>query len=147
VAVGVCALLPSTASASESHVQYVTTHTVTTSIVHCEGVTPLDEFSPVFVTETTNTTTIQESSSPKSAVFGTVTVTAPGGRSLRYIDRYSITSVQPEVWAVTGWGVVGPGALGGDITYLEGGTANINHYGGQYLVSGHSLSVCTALGA
>ena len=143
--VGVIVALPTAAFAAPP----IVTHTKTTYTVNCEYTTPLDLSTPIPVTETINTTKIQDSSSLISTVVGVVTVTAPNGRTLRFVDHYTDTPIgnPPEVQEISGRAVVGPGAFGGDITYLEGGSAYIDHYGIQHLISGPSLSVCTALGA
>jgi hypothetical protein len=52
-----------------------------------------------------------------------------------------------EVQAVKGWALVGPGALGGEVSYLDPGKADIDHYGTATVLSHHSENVCSTLGA
>ena len=121
--------------------------TTTTSTVYCADVTPLDTISPVALTETQTLTEIPFRSS--TFVLGLVTLTGPGGGTLRLIDAYLATPVgnPAEVTDVEGWVVVGPGAIGGDVTYIEGGSAFVDHYGVPGDIQGPSIDACVALDA
>jgi len=145
LATGVAVAIPTTAFASPCHGQptrqnpsppppIFTTTTFTTRCGDEPNITPLQE----------TTATAQEG----STTIGTVTIMAPNGRSLRFAENYRSTPVgnPPEVTDITGWAILGPGAIGNDIIYLEGGTAAVNHYGVPSLISGRSLDVCQSLG-
>ena len=147
VATGVAVVMPSTAFASPWHGDRQPTHqnpsppvlvfTTATFTTRCG-----DEPNPTLLQETTTT------ANTNSGVIGIVTITAPSGRTLRFAENYqnTIPVGTTEVTDVTGWAILGPGAIGNDIIYLEGGTAAVNHYGVPFLISGRSLDVCKALG-
>ena len=130
-----------------------------TSLLKCSDVTPLDTISPVTLTETVNTkvfqgppTTFTEADGvtltfPSTFTIGSVRITAPNGRSVWFFEAYRTTEIEIELYQTTGWAVVGPGANGNDVTYLEGGSATINHYGVPFEITGRSLDLCKALGA
>jgi len=133
----------------------------TTATIHCSDVTPLDTISPVTLTETVHAIQIQGpttsfteadgtivSGNPSSFTVGVVTLTNVGnGRTMRFVEAFHMTIVALEVYQDTGWAVVGPGAIGNDVTYIEGGSATLNHYGVPFAFTGRTLDVCKALGA
>jgi hypothetical protein len=62
--------------------------------------------------------------------IGTTTVTGgPHTRTLVFVDSYQSVPFgdPPEVTDVTGWVLLPTGATGGDVVYLEGGAATIDH--------------------
>lgn len=164
LATGVAVTLPTTAAfASPFHGQPphhqqlppppppTITHSDDSYTVYCEYTTPLDMSTPIPVIRTESiTTTRYPASSPSanstSTIVGVVTVKAPSGRTLRFAENYQYTSAN-DITYISGWALVGPGAFGGDLTYLEGGTASMDHYGSVLQVTGRTFSVCAALGA
>ena len=93
------------------------------------------------------TSTVTTGSSPSTHVVGSVVATAPDGQTLVFgDDYYEFANNSTDVWTVTGRGVVGPGAIGDDPMYLEGGSAELNHYGEAFDIQGRTVNICAALG-
>jgi hypothetical protein len=148
LAVTVASMAPASARPTP-HPLTVTTSSFTTT-GDCEGATPLDSKTPVPVTEVVDTVSVTAHGSSVTTVVGTVKVTASNtGRSQTFVDDYRDRPVgnPAEIQDVKGWALVGPGALGGDVSYLDPGKAAIDHYGTATVTSHHAENVCSALGA
>jgi hypothetical protein len=144
--------LPVAAGASQnnpSHGQPSRTTVVTkvgaSSTAYCVQSSP---YGFVAVTETDLTVTT--TTNGKSTVADYVKVTAPTtGKTYTYYESNRLVSATSNGDTYAGYGLFGGGSaspLNAGITFINGGTVVINHYGGVQSTTGPTSNVCTTVG-